>query len=309
MVLWSSYKLMDTQNNPSTKAINVDTICVIIIGIFLLYAFGDLASQFISLHFSHWLVLGIYQSFSLMGVPLFLMLSGALLLAPSKKDEDPFVFFKKRLIRVGLPFIFWNIVCFVWMFCVENRPFTLSFVVSGVLEGPHFVLWYLYMLVGLYLVTPVLRVMVAHFTDRLFKYFLCVWFIGTTTPPLIVLLSNGQYHLSTNIFLLPLYVGYFVAGAYFVNVNVRRRVLGVLAFLGFILTVIATAVMAMFHIENGDISLFQLYYSPFVILASFSFFMLLNSYAKSEVFQTQKPSWKQRLIHIISKILQRCLGI
>ncbi|MCL2869130.1 MAG: acyltransferase family protein [Candidatus Bathyarchaeota archaeon] len=293
---------MDTQNNTS-KALNVDTIRVIaIVGVILIHASSDLTTNFVRFGFSRWMMVDIYQSFGLMGVPLFLMLSGALLLNNSKKDEDPIDFFKKRFTRIGLPFIFWSIFYFIWMFYAENQTLTPGFIINGVLGGSHFILWYLYMLVGLYLVTPMLRVMVAHFTDRLFKYFLCLWFIGTTIPPLIVLFSNGQYHLSVSIFILPLYVGYFVAGAYLVNVNMRRRVLGALTFLGFILTVIATAVMAIFQIENGDISLFQLYYSPFVILASFSFFMLLNSYAKPKVVvQTQKPSWKQRLIHTISE--------
>jgi surface polysaccharide O-acyltransferase-like enzyme len=299
---------MDTQSNTS-KAVNVDTIRVIaIVGVILIHASSDLTTNFMRFGLLRWWMVDIYQSFGLMGVPLFLMLSGALLLNISKKDEDLVYFFKKRFTRIGLPFIFWSIIYFIWMFWVENRPFTLSFVVSGVLEGPHFVLWYLYMLVGLYLVTPVLRVMVAHFSGRLFKYFLCVWFIGTTIPAIVVLLSSGQYHLSVNLFTIPFHVGYFVAGAYLVNVSVRRWVLGVLTFLGFTLTVIATAIMAMFQIENGDISLFQLYYSPFVIFASFSFFVLLNSYAKPKV-PMQKPSWKQRLLHIISDVLQRFMGL
>ncbi|MCL2691780.1 MAG: acyltransferase family protein [Candidatus Bathyarchaeota archaeon] len=300
---------MDTQND-IYKIVNVDLICVIIVSIFALYAMGDFVGQFINLHFSHWIVLNIYQSFSLMGVPLLLMLSGALLLAPSKKDEDITIFLKKCFTRLSFPLVFWTIVYFIWAFYIENNPFTLSFIISSILEGPYFVLWYLYMLVGLYLVTPMLRVMVAHFTDRLFKCFLCLWFIGATIPSLIVLFSNGQYHLSVNVFIMPFYVGYFVAGVYLVNVNVRRWVLGVLTFLGFILTVITAIVMAIFCAENSDVSFYQWYFSPFVILASFSFFMLLNSYAKPKVVvQTQKPSWKQRLIHTISKVLQRFMGI
>jgi surface polysaccharide O-acyltransferase-like enzyme len=246
------------------------------------------------------LIYNIYLCFGRMGVPLFIMLSGALLLVPSKKEESLGVFFKKRFSRIGLPFLFWWIIYFLWNIYIEQQPFTLSFIVNGILSGPYVTFWYLYMLAGLYLLTPMLRVMVGYFTDKHFKYFIGLWFIGTMVTSWVRFLSGFQYEIDRNLFVIPLCVGYFVMGAYLVNVQIKRRILVSLTVLGFVLTVIATYFVSG---HNGEaLTFFQDYTSPTIILASVSLFMLLNSYIKPKnVPQTEGVSWKQRIIRVISE--------
>jgi len=115
---------MHKQNKPSA-AISVDLIRVIaVLGVILLHATIDLTTKSTGLHVLRWWMVDIYQCFGRMGVPLFLMLSGSLLLGSSKWDEDLSSFFKKRFIRIGLPFIFWSIIFFFWAFYVENQLLT-----------------------------------------------------------------------------------------------------------------------------------------------------------------------------------------
>ena len=89
-----------------------------------------------------------------MGVPLFLMLSGALLLG---KEEPLGVFFKKRFSRILLPFLIWSLVFYVLLFpphgidCLWDYPYKL---LTG---GIHGVYWFVYTIIGLYLLTPLLR--------------------------------------------------------------------------------------------------------------------------------------------------------
>lgn len=295
---------MQSQKQDSKFAISVDLIRVAaVLGVLLLHAANDLTLQTMSnLEIWRWCVVDIYQSIGRMGVPLFVMLTGALLLAPSKKDEELGFFFKKRFSRIGLPFLFWGVTYFLWDLYVENQPFTQGFIVNGILTGPYFTFWYLYMLVGLYLVTPMLRVMVAHFSEKLYKYFMVVWIAGTALVPLIGLVSAYSYHLDANVFVIPQYVGYFVIGAYLVNVHVRRRILVALTALGIALTAIGTYYMAMV-VGGGTTYFFQEYVSPTMILAAVPFFLLLNSYAKPCTAQAQsvKPTWKQRIMHVISE--------
>ncbi|MDH7564825.1 MAG: acyltransferase family protein [Candidatus Bathyarchaeota archaeon] len=59
-----------------------------------------------------WWTTNIYDSIARPAVPLFVMLSGALLLQPAKLGEPLRVFFKKRLNRIGLPFLFWGAAYF-----------------------------------------------------------------------------------------------------------------------------------------------------------------------------------------------------
>ncbi len=50
-----------------------------------------------------WWTSNVYDSISRTAVPLFIMLTGPLLLTPTKKDEPLRVFFKKRWNRIGIP--------------------------------------------------------------------------------------------------------------------------------------------------------------------------------------------------------------
>ena len=49
------------------------------------------------------------HAFQGIGVPLFVLLSGALLLG---KQESPLVFLKKRMVRVLIPFLSWSVILF-----------------------------------------------------------------------------------------------------------------------------------------------------------------------------------------------------
>ena len=83
------------------------------------------------------------------------MLSGAFLLS-SKSDMSVVSLYKKRLPRILLPLIFWNafyLACF-WKFDYE----TFNQVKYSIfLKGVVYHLWFLYPLLGLYLLTPFLR--------------------------------------------------------------------------------------------------------------------------------------------------------
>jgi surface polysaccharide O-acyltransferase-like enzyme len=258
-----------------------------------------------SLEIWRWVTVDIYQSIGRIGVPLFVMLTGALLLAPSKQNEDLGVFFKKRFSRIGLPFIFWGALYFIWDFYVENQPATQSFIIDGILTGPYFTFWYLYMLVGLYLVTPLLRVLVANASEKLLKYGFAVWFIGTALVPLIPFVSStvfgANYSLDSNVFVIPEYVGYFVLGAYLVNVKVaNRKLLAGLTVLGVALSAIGTYAIAM-TVGGGTTYFFQEYISPTMILSAVPLFLLLNSHKSKPAEATAKPSWPRRIMHMISE--------
>lgn len=289
---------------------------VAIIGVILLHAANDLTSQvqMNTLEVLRWSTVDIYQSLGRVGVPLFVMLTGALLLQPSKLNEPIGVFFKKRVARIALPFVFWAVVFFAWDFLVEGQAVTSNFIIQGILTGPYYHFWYLYMLVGLYLFTPILRIIVAHAQRSLLKYFIVLWFLGAAIVPFLGLVSN--YTLNVNLLLISGYIGYFLLGAYLLAVKVRRRTLVALMALGVTLTAVGTVIVA-FNIGGGTSWFFQEYLSPTMILTSAAAFLLLNTVkmpsslgtantvAKDESGATQSetshPSIGKRILHVISE--------
>lgn len=100
---------------PNKKlAIPVDLIRTLAIGLVVLLHASNEALQASSVPMPFWWTALVYKSLSLSCVPLFVMLSGALLLQPAKLNEPIRVFLKKRLTRIGLAFVFWSMVYLAW---------------------------------------------------------------------------------------------------------------------------------------------------------------------------------------------------
>jgi surface polysaccharide O-acyltransferase-like enzyme len=272
------------------------------VGVILLHAAGQwiITSQEISqlnpLEITRWAVVDIYQTFGVIAVPLFLMLTGALLLKPEKKNESLSVFFKKRWARIGLPFFFWAAIYFVWDFLVQNIPFSPSVIVQGLLNGPYTHFWYMYVLFGLYLLTPLLRVLLANADQTLIKYFIILWLLGVAILPFLGLLS--PFRLNSNVFTIGGFVGYFVLGTYITTVKLRRSTISIFMILGIASTAFGTYVLA--ATGGADIYFFQEYISPTVVLASVMMFLLLLTVRPSSVQQEISPSKGNKLIKVIS---------
>jgi surface polysaccharide O-acyltransferase-like enzyme len=300
---------MEKLNQLKGRPVYVDLIrTVAIIGVILLHASGQwlITSQEISqltpLGALRWSVVDIYQSIGVMGVPLFLMLTGALLLQP-EKSESLSTFFKKRWIRIGLPLVFWGAIYFVWVFLVLKWPFSIDAVIQGILNGPYTQFWYIYVLIGLYLLTPILRVIIAHGGQTIIKYFIVLWLIGTAILPFFALLT--PFTLSSNIFTITGYVGYFVLGVYLLSVHIRRSTLAILTILGLTLTAFGTYLLVIMG-GGTEMYFFQEYLSATVILASVMTFLLLLTAKPPSLQQEVKPSNGHKLIKLIS---QNTLGI
>ncbi len=258
-------------------SVPVDLIrTVAIVGVVVLHATTDATSfdPYAPFEVWRWWIVDVYQSLSRVGVPLFAMLSGALLLQPYK-NESLSVFFKKRWARIGLPFLFWGAIYFAWTFVTKPETFTSNYIIQSVLSGPEFHFWYLYMLIGVYMFIPLLRVMAAHADRKLIKYFLIVWLVGAIIIPIPGLF--GAYHFESNLFIIPLWVGYFVLGLYLLDVKMRRKTLSILFIIGIALTAIGTYFMAANF--GGPLTyFFHDYFSPTMILASVALFLLLNTF-------------------------------
>lgn len=98
-------------------------------------------------------------------IPIFVMISGALLLDDARQ-ESAGQFYRRRLYRVGIPLVVWTAVYLVVRVYVDDERLTFGRAVALILSAdPYYHLWFLYAVVGLYLVTPALRAFVRHSTQ------------------------------------------------------------------------------------------------------------------------------------------------
>lgn len=119
-----------------------------------------------------WLFSVCFTDIAVMGVPIFLMISGALLLGRDYTLSD---FMKRRFSRILIPFIFWALLLPIckMMFLGYDWTFT-SFKELFFLKQ----YWFIWMLIGSYLLLPIMNSFVKEFELKGLAYMLIIWFIG-----------------------------------------------------------------------------------------------------------------------------------
>lgn len=243
-----------------------------------------------------WWTANVYNSLSLVAVPLFVMLTGALLLSPSKTDEPLRVFFKKRWNRIGIPVIFWMIIYFLWLFYSQNQPLTTTSLLQGVFAGPYNHFWYIYLLLGLYLATPFIRVFTAHANWKTVRYFLVLWVIGTSIISLLTLyspISSEVTWFRSTVFLFSGIIGYYILGSYLTKIKIRT----VFLYLGFALSSVFTILGTYFLVGSLGEVYGQFFYdasSISILVASVSL-MLIFTTIPSHLIKTKHPKISQGL--------------
>jgi surface polysaccharide O-acyltransferase-like enzyme len=288
---------------------NVDIIRTLAIVLVVLLHTSDFPYKFINntitgLDVSNWFVTDIYAAFGYLGVPIFVMLTGALLLTPEKADESARVFFKKRFARIGLPLIFWTIAYFAWDFFYNtsnhpSQPITPFNIGQGLLSGSYPIMWYLYLLAGLYAVTPILRILVKNIKRRLFTYMLVLWFIGSTATPFIQTFTKFQFN--PDVFIFTNWVGYFMLGIYLLKTKIRRS-RAFLIMLGGLLGAILGDWWVTANYGEANTGFFHHYMSVSAILASLGLLLLLISISPRKLEGHGKvKSVVKNVIHWISE--------
>lgn len=197
-----------------------------------------------------------------------------------------------------MPWIFWGAAYFAWDFLVIKIPFTSAAIIQGILNGPYTQFWYLYVLLGLYLLTPILRIFLADADQKIIKYFAVLWFLGAAILPVFGLVTT--YQLNNNVFIITGYVGYFILGAYLLTVQMRRSTLSIFMVLGIALTAFDTYVLAA-TVGGTEMYFFQQYFSPTLILASVMVFLLLLTIKPPSIQKEPSPSKINKLFKIISQ--------
>jgi len=243
----------------------------------------------------HFWAMNIYNSLSRVSVPLFIMLSGALLLQPFK-DEPLSVFFKKRFRRIGPAFVFWGAAYFAWRVFANGETLTANSIVQGILTGPYFHFWFLYMLIGLYLITPLLRLFVNHADLKVLRYIVVLWFVGVAINPLIGIVAGVK--IDTNVFVIVGWVGYFLLGVLLQKERLRRGYLYTVMVVGYLWTIFGSWVVT--YYVGGDASYFFYdFLTANIILTSAALFQLLLGMSPN-LFARRFPN-AEKLVHLISQ--------
>ncbi len=134
------------------------------------------AKEFLTFsHGENWCVATVYDSIVRWCVPVFVMISGVLFLNPNKEITYQDIL-KKRVPRLLLAYVFWAFLYVLYGFLLRDfEGFTFRRLFRQIIVIPHFHLWFLPMLMGVYLLIPMLRRIAQD--NQLLRYALVMWIV------------------------------------------------------------------------------------------------------------------------------------
>ncbi len=269
-----------------------------------------------------WQIFNIYDSISRFCVPIFIMISGIYFLDPKKYISTKDIYCK-RILRLGIALIFWNFFYAlheILLYKDINTNINFSHFIYLMIFG-HYHLWFIYTLIGLYLIIPFLKKITED--EFLTKYFLILFFIFCLGgnflkfeyffPTIIETLqskSNLKFFMS--------FSGYFVFGYFLNRLDISKE---------FQYTIYITAIASVFFTiymtdlysgisEKSEFYWYE-YLLPntfFVATAIFVFFkykvssIKLSTKSQNNIIFLSKISFGAYLVHDFFNMLFRDFG-
>lgn len=230
----------------------------------------------------------IFNTVSRVSVPIFLMISGALLLDRKFNKEK----YLKRLGKFLLLIIVWDIIYLVWEYLYLGVTYHKLYKLLFEPYRAH--LWFLYTIFMLYAIQPILR-MILQKTNNIAKIILLIiWLVFSTIS--MVNSDIAEYFTSFS------YIGFFVIGKYlydFIKSHDLRKynipLIIVIILCDTVSIILNYSLSVKYHMFYN---LFFAYRTPLIMIASFAFYILIISNYK-----------KDRINKIISTLSDLSLGV
>lgn len=255
---------------------------VAVIAVIFLHASAGRVSTINDIDSISWWISNIFDSLVMWCVPVFVMISGSLLLNITK-EESLSTFYRKRISRILIPLLFWSAFYMgidllkKIINSTESNLHSIGFMnlISDMLSQH---LWFLYMIIGLYLVTPFLRKITSNSTKNELVVLVAALFILATIDFAYTSLYVGNATLLHNWFLL--YLPYFMMGDLLIKIQKAppKPVLMAVFLLSLAMTSIGSYLLFKYAGLNKR-AYFYGYLSITVIPMSFCIIMLLKEIA------------------------------
>lgn len=258
----------------------------------------------------NWQVFNVYDSMVRFCVPVFIMISGVLFLDPRREIKVERLF-KHNIRRLIIAFIFWSLLyaCYGTIDKILNGVSIdknlIIYFIKEFIYG-HYHMTFLYIIIGLYLIVPLLRKITAD--KKLTQYFIMLAFVFCYMVNILIYiptLGNVVSTLSTKIninFVLG-YTCYFVVGYYLNRYDLKSRtkkIVYFLAIISLILTIIGTSVWSL-KLGKATENLYR-YLLPTTFFISVAIFIGVKE-------KFSKIKLKDKTTNIMEKVSKLTFGI
>jgi len=238
----------------------------------------------------------LYNGICRISVPLFFMISGALLL------EKPIDYQKsnRRTISIFIKTALWTLIFLVWNYFYLGQRYALTDIFSSPVRV-HF--WFLYVLFGIYLTLPLWQKLVSGEDKRLIRYF-SILFIAVLTINFVLGILKMRVTYEIPLIGSSCYAGYFIMGYvirhYINDIKIKKWI----CVAALIICIAATDLLTFFtsYKANSHIETYSDFRSVFIGVSAITVFYL---FMKAKEFKPNsfislmsKHSFNIYMIHV-----------
>ena len=233
------------------------------------------------------------------GIGLFVMVSGALLLPINMTTS---MFLKKRIGKIVFPTLFWTL--FYLLVSGYDYGFEGINILRVLLSIPfshqYGILWFMYMLAGLYLLAPILSPWLKQTGKRELEFYLILWAITMCYSYIRDFIGVNEGHTGI-LYYFGGYVGYFLLG-YYLRTYVKAWAIGK----SIILLLIPLSIATILKILQVPVHFYDSfwYLSILVAMMSVAWFLLIKRMWGDMMYNNIS-----QLHHVITLVSNCCFGI
>lgn len=202
---FKSLFITDQISRPNDRVFALDLIrAIAIILVILIHVCAPGCYDIGKVPLDHWFITMATDGFARIGVPLFLMASGYFVLNSRFS-------FKTRFSKIIYPLLFWGLVFIYYRVNFNGEKISVSRIPYLFISGDvYYHLLFLYALISLYLITPILAVFFENAKIRIQIYLFLIWFVFQSILPI---LSNiFQVRIGIYNYITGTYFGFFILG-------------------------------------------------------------------------------------------------
>lgn len=209
------------------------------------------------------------------GLCLFFVISGALLL-PVKTDTK--LFLRKRMGKVVMPTFFFSIL-YLFLNSISGSDVNWVKSLCSILFSAqgHGILWFMYTLIGLYLISPIISAWLSNSSKREEEFYLLLWAITMCYPVLKFFFDVNQTYTGV-LYYFSGYIGYFILGHYLKkypnSITLKKLVLPV------IICIASPIICKLMNVKVESYSTFW-YLSIFVAILTVSYYVFISKCSQS----------------------------
>ena len=194
-----------------------------------------------------WMVSNFIETFFYFPVPIFFIISGVTLLN-YRERYSTLDYFKKRIIRTLIPFLFWSVVSIVYRYCAGWQRESIPDMIYGILNAKYVgIYWFFIPLFSVYLSVPLLSAISDNLRKKVFAFTAAAAFVINALLPTVSAVCKQQHFENFTVSVAGGYIIFVLLGYLVDNTDLKpgwRAAIYCLAASGWLIHFAGTAILS-----------------------------------------------------------------